>query len=157
MVDTEIICIFAAINLYFYHTMKKKGAMLDFAAEREAALMSAFCALAAQRRYVQVHSLCRELVKMPASRFYVSEERARDVIGAMVRGKDVLSGMRQCKRRMFQEIYSRFAAIREREPARSMIDILSEIIYSPAPEYYMEPSNATYLIYHHKRKNVVRG
>lgn len=132
--------------------MKKKGSVQEFNAEREAALMAAFSRLASQRKYVQVSDLCRQLVKMPASRFWVSEERARDVVGAMLRGKEVLNGMRECKQRMFREIHRRFTLLRQRDPDRSMIDLLSEIIYSPAPEYYMEPSNATYLIYAARRQ-----
>lgn len=127
--------------------MKKKGAKQDFAEERIKDLMRGFEMLVRERRHVKMGTLCKKLVKMPASRFWVSEDRARDVVGAMLRGQQVLNGMRESKRRMFVEIFERVQALLQREPKRSLTDCIVDVIYSPAPEYYMEPGNASYLIY----------
>lgn len=132
--------------------MKKKGALLDFAAERDSALLHAFNTLAAGRKYVQVSDLCQQIVKMPTHRFWVSEERARDIMSAIERrGMDVLHGMRQCKQRMFREIYQRYRLLRLREPSKPVLDLVAEVIYSPAPEFYMDPTYATTRLYRARR------
>lgn len=132
--------------------MKKQGAILEFASERNAEVMKAYRAVARRVNNVNMRAVTSELVKQPAPRFWVSEERATDVVSLMLRGADVLKGMRASKRRMFEEICKRVVAERSLRPGTPLKWIVADVIYSPAPEFYMEPLTAQDIIYNRIRQ-----
>jgi len=88
-----------------------------------------------------------ELVaKSPASRFWVSGERAAIVISAMAAGKP-LTRMRSNKREMFEEIYRRFLIEREKDPKKSVYELVTKIVNQPAPKFYLTPRTVGEFIY----------
>lgn len=127
--------------------MKTLGSTLAFTRERNMALIRTFRRLVADVDHIAPHVIARRLVDSPSPRFWVSEERATAVISAIIRGKPVLDSMRPSKREMFLEIYRRVCAIRRRHPHRKLLFIVSEVINSPAPKFYMEPSSALERLY----------
>lgn len=88
-----------------------------------------------------------ELVaESPASRFWVSEERAAIVIAAMEAGKP-LTRMRRNKREMFEEIYRRYLIERKNNPRKSVYDLVTRIVNQPAPKFYLTPRTVGEFIY----------
>lgn len=82
----------------------------------------------------------------PASRFWVSEERATIVISAMAAGKP-LPRMRHNKREMFDEIYRRFLIERKANPNKSTYELVAKIVNQPAPKFYLTPRTVGEFIY----------
>lgn len=117
--------------------------------ERLEDLMSAYDRYISQARHISMPELFSTIVKMPARRFYVSEYRASIVIAQMLKG-DSLENMRPVKRRMFREIFRRYQAMQSLKPERSLAQIVSEIVYQPAPEFYLSAQSAK--AYHYKIK-----
>lgn len=50
--------------------------------------------------------------------------------------------MRPTKREMFQEIYRRVIALKKVHPDWTLCQLVSDVVNSPAPKFYMEPSSA---------------
>lgn len=126
--------------------MKYFGSILDFTRERNEDLLRAFREQLAKASYKTVPEIFQSIADSPASRFWVSEERAAIVISAMHAGKP-LTRMRSNKREMFEEIYRRFLIIREQYPDKSVYELVSMIVNQPAPKFYLTPRTVGEFIY----------
>lgn len=139
--------------------MKYSGSVLDFTEERNEALMGAYRAVIGSREVLSLAEISERIVNRPCSRFWVSEGRAAVIISEMLKGNPILYTMRETKQEMFQEIYRRVVSLREKHPKASLAFLVKEVIYSPAPKFYMRPRCAMEIIYKLKRdfyKNKVR-
>ncbi len=121
--------------------MKYHGSKFEFEQQRNEDLMRAYHKLAGEVRHLSLDRICKQVVNMPAQRFWVSEERAAVVIAAIMNGDD-LSYMRTNKREMFMEIYKRAMAIRRRMPNTSILQIASIVVNQKAPKFYLTPGSA---------------
>ena len=132
--------------------MKHNGCILEFTEERNGELMRVYRELINECRYVSIPELSRRIVSTPCSRFWVSEERATVVCAALMRGdKSVLKGMRRTKREMYEEIYRRVLIEKMVNPQAKVAQLVSRIVYSPAPCFYMQARSAMEAIYRIKR------
>ncbi len=125
--------------------MKHKGNTFEFMRERNRDLWRAYRTQLATMKFIEAQRLMTNTVAMPARRFYVSEERARKVINAMLRGDDIRH-MKSTSRRMFKEIYRRVMAAKYRQPHLSTHQIIIRVIYEEAPEFYITPQSAAVII-----------
>lgn len=123
--------------------MKKTNSTAEFKKEREAEVLRAYRAAASIAPTENLQQLSARIARMPASRFWVSSERACAVVSCMARGIDVLGAMRPTKQRLYREIYSRI----DHADPRPLCARVEEAIYSPAPEFYMEPLTICDIIY----------
>ena len=87
----------------------------------------------------------KNIVDMPASRFWVSTPRAAVVIASIRRG-DKLHYMRPNKREMFFEIYRRVVNLSLKYSDWSMPKLIETVIAQPAPKFYLAPGSARVLI-----------
>lgn len=126
--------------------MKYLGSILDFTKERNADLMRAFREQLALARFIVMPEIFELVAQSPASRFWVSEERAAIVISAMLAGKK-LPRMRSNKREMFEEIYRRFLIERKNNPDKSVYELVTGIVSQPAPKFYLTPRTVGEFIY----------
>lgn len=128
--------------------MKKKNSLLEFTLQRSQQLALAFRkAWKEADGAPNVLELSKTVVKTPAPRFWVSEERATEVMSAWLRhGEDyALYGMREVKKRMFREIMRR---VKPRlAEGRPLYHIVSDVVNEPAPEQFMTPGNAVFIYY----------
>lgn len=131
--------------------MKYHGCILGFTDERNEELMRAFREAINKRTFIDITEISEEVVNMPCSRFWVSEERAMVVVSAMMKGKHVLNAMRPTKQEMFKEIYSRVLALQKQLPELSMFELVLKAVNSPAPKFYMTPRSAMETIYKIKK------
>lgn len=126
--------------------MKYFGCILDFTRQRNADLLRAFRQQLALSKFIVMPNIFELVAESPASRFWVSEERATIVISAMIAGKQ-LPRMRHNKREMFDEIYRRFLIERKDYPQKSVYELVSKIVNQPAPKFYLTPRTVGEFIY----------
>ncbi len=126
--------------------MKYFGSILDFTRQRNEDLMRAFREQLALARFIVMPEIFELVAESPASRFWVSEERAAIVIAAMEAGKP-LTRMRRNKREMFEEIFRRYLALRDLHPDKSLFELVSIVVHQPAPKFYLTPRTVGEFIY----------
>lgn len=131
--------------------MKPYGSILEFTKQRNADLMRAYRHQIRKARHIRMREIGKAIVNMPASRFWVSEERARIVICSMLAGRDLPENMRPTKCEMFSEIYRRVLELRKARPKASVYSLVTEVVNSPAPKFYMLPRSAMDIIYKIKK------
>lgn len=124
--------------------------MAEFGPQRDMELLRAFNHQLKHKTYRSLAEYFFHAAKMPASRFWVSERRAYEVMCRMKRG-DHLENMFRQKRRMFSEIYRRATEAMRADPSLSFYSATFEAVNSPAPEFYMSPKSARVLIYKLRR------
>lgn len=122
--------------------MKSFGSVLAFTRERNAALLKVYREQVDAASFVRLNEIGEKIVNSPSPRFWVSEERAAAVVSAIMRGKPVLETMRPTKREMFEEIHRRVMALKEQHPDWHLCQLVSNVVNSPAPKFYMEVSSA---------------
>ena len=126
--------------------MKYFGSILDFTKERNADLMRVYHDRLAEASVIVMPVIFQLVADSPASRFWVSEERAAIVISAMVAGKPI-PRMRSNKREMFEEIYRRYLVMRKDCPDKSVYELVTKIVNQPAPKFYLTPRTVGEFIY----------
>ncbi len=126
--------------------MKYFGSIMDFTRQRNDDLMRAFREQLALARFIVMPEIFELVAESPASRFWVSEERAAIVIAAMEAGKP-LTRMRRNKREMFEEIYRRYLIERKNNPRKSVYELVTRIVNQPAPKFYLTPRTVGEFIY----------
>lgn len=126
--------------------MKYFGSIMDFTRQRNEDLMRAFREQLALARFIVMPEIFELVAESPASRFWVSEERAAIVIAAMEAGKP-LTRMRRNKREMFEEIYRRYLIERKNNPRKSVYELVTRIVNQPAPKFYLTPRTVGEFIY----------
>ena len=126
--------------------MKYFGSILDFTRERNNDLMRVYREKLAEASIIVMPVIFELVAESPASRFWVSEERAAVVIAAMAAGK-AMPRMRTNKREMFDEIYRRYLTLHEELPDKSIYELAIKIVNQPAPKFYLTPRTVGELIY----------
>ena len=131
--------------------MKKTGTKSDYEEDRKNDLMRVYHELLSSTKNIDPTKIYEDVVKAPAKRFWISEERAAIVLSRMMKG-DKLKNMRPTKRKMFKELYRRVVAIRKKCPDLSITYLAYKVVNQPAPEFYMKAGYARNIIIGHKRK-----
>jgi hypothetical protein len=126
--------------------MKYFGSILDFTKQRNADLMRVYRDRLAEASIIVMPVIFQLVADSPASRFWVSEERAAIVISAMAAGKP-MPRMRSNKREMFEEIYRRYLLMRKDYPDKSVYELVTKIVNQPAPKFYLTPRTVGEFIY----------
>lgn len=126
--------------------MKYFGSILDFTKQRNADLMRVYRDRLAEASIIAMPVIFQLVADSPASRFWVSEERAAIVISAMAAGKP-MPRMRSNKREMFEEIYRRYLLMRKDYPDKSVYELVTKIVNQPAPKFYLTPRTVGEFIY----------
>ncbi len=122
------------------------GSIMDFTQERNDDIMRAYRVQLAKANYIVMPEIFRLVAESPASRFWVSEERAAVEVSRMLVGKP-FSRMRANKREMFEEIYRRYLLLREKHPDKSVYELVSKVVRQPAPKFYLTPRTIGEFIY----------
>lgn len=125
---------------------KQFGSIMYFIRQRNDDLMRAYREQLALARYIVKPEIFKKVAESPASRFWVSEERAAVEVSRMLAGKPFPS-MRPNKREMFEEIFRRYIALRDAHPHMSLLALVSIIVHQPAPKFYFTPRTVGEFIY----------
>lgn len=137
--------------------MKHKGCKCCFANARNTELLRAcYKIIVDSSEYIRINDIFRMVVDMPASRFWVSEERAAIVVAAMIRGEK-LPRMSRNKTAMYREIYRRYVKLSKEYPNKTLGELVAMVVHQPAPKFYITPKSAKTLIYYARRKSKEQG
>ena len=131
--------------------MKHKGNKCDFTKERNSELLQAYRKLIAEKSFIESDKVFKEVINMPASRFWVSEERAAIVLSLMMNG-DKLKNMLPSKREMFFEIFRRAKELRKKNPQYTFKELAQMIVVQPAPKFYLTSDSAMVIITCEKKR-----
>lgn len=131
--------------------MKYYGSVLDFTEQRNKELMNAYRKHIIEANVVIMPAIFKRVANSPASRFWVSEERAAVVIAAMMQGKKIPK-MRGNKKQMFDEIFARVCELKQTCPRLSLHQLVAKVIYQPAPKFYLTTRTVGELIYRIKKQ-----
>lgn len=131
--------------------MKNHGATFEYEEERNKELIQALHRAYDECSFIRMSEIYKRIVEMPASRFWVSEERAAIVIARMMKG-DKLEGMGRMKREMFQEIYRRVMELKGKNPTMSTYHLVFKVVRQPAPKFYLTAGSAKVIISKIKRQ-----
>ena len=105
----------------------------------------------AQGRDIRMFERMRYAVSQPAPRFWISESRAKDIIGEVKRGR--WNGKKKSRsERLARCLYERYLAIRKQRPKESVMSIMMEVVNSPAPESFISPLSAVVILCRYKTK-----
>ena len=126
--------------------MKYFGSILDFTRERNDDLMRVYRQKIIEANFIIMPEIFQLVADSPASRFWVSEQRAAIVVSRMLAGKP-LSRMRENKREMFEEIFRRFLILRDENPKKSIFELTAIVVNQPAPKFYLTPRTVGEFIY----------
>lgn len=126
--------------------MKYLGSILEFTQHRNDDIMRAFRQQLVKAKFIVMPEIFELVAQSPASRFWVSEERAAIVIARMLAGK-TLPPMRENKREMFDEIFRRFLLLRKQHPSKSVYELVAMVVNQPAPKFYLTARTVGEFIY----------
>lgn len=118
--------------------MRRIGSSLDYTHERNRDIIRAYRSIVADLDVVDERLTFELLSVAPASRFWVSAERAAVVVSDLIRQRP-LPDMNPLRRRMFIEIMRRYIALRKHRPGLPLSHVIGEIVAQPAPEFYLSP------------------
>ena len=126
--------------------MKKQGSTSDFTDDRNRELHRRFMDILRTSRGVALRDMFGMAASRPASRFWVSEQRAAIVVSAMLQGRS-LGRINQKRREMYEEITRRVKRVLAYHPEMTLLAACSEVIYQEAPEFYLTDESARCIIY----------
>lgn len=144
-----------AVSIRF-SSMKYFGSILDFTKQRNEDLMRVYHQKLVEAHFIVKPKIFKLVAESPASRFWVSEERAAVVVSAILSGNedwDLLRKhrsvfrMRANKREMFLEIARRVKELQEEFPDKTIYDLTSIVVNQPAPKFYLSARTVGEFIY----------
>lgn len=128
--------------------MKHKGCTMHFIRLRNLELLATYHKVLEQKEFIDITQVAEAIINSPASRFWVSEDRAFAIISAMTKGRPVLATMNPAKREMFQEIFNRVTRLSHQHPDAALSDLVFQVVNSPAPKFYYQPRTVIEYIRH---------
>ena len=129
--------------------MRHKGSLSQISKGRDSDLYENFCRLT--KRHLDLYGrvskalLLTQLVNAPASRFWISSERAYSVISQIRKGTLKVNPKKNICR-LYYALYDEFQKYKETHPIVPETRIAEIIIYNPAPCFGLEPRVAGIII-----------
>lgn len=123
----------------------------EYRDDRSRNLLEVFNRLFSSTADARMDDVLDQAVNHPASRFWVSEERALRVIRAMMR-KGLPPKCNQLKRAMYEEIYRRVELLSASHPEWSLQRLVWEVVHQEAPSFYLSVSSAHAIVVAEKRR-----
>ncbi|MCD8266130.1 MAG: hypothetical protein LUC33_03140 [Prevotellaceae bacterium] len=130
--------------------MRDKGSVNRVARQRDRELVRIYHRLLRENPAAGAGELMRELALAPSPRFWITEERAADVMRQMRRGRWE-SSVHVCqRRRMFEEIKRRCE--RMMAAGDDLRTAVRRVVNSPAPEFYLTEGSVRTILYRELRR-----
>lgn len=127
-------------------TIKHKGSTSEFKGERERELLAAYKAQLSKRRHKRLdYSFWEAVAQTPATRFWVSVDRAVEVIRKLFRGENPNSKSKK-NIEMFADLFQVVLKEKEKNPDDKLALLVERAIRTPAPQMYITPNSAKIII-----------
>lgn len=127
--------------------MKKHGSICDYKFARNENLKREFYARLGKGNYRRIDDIFPDMLNAPADRFYVSENRALELLRMKWRHGCWPADMLQNRRQMMTEIERRVLERRRRLPEEAIADTIFAVVNSPAPSFYLTARSMRTLVY----------
>lgn len=131
--------------------MKHTGNQFKYSELRDKELIKIFHKCIMESESDNLSKILIQTVNSPASRFWVSEERAAIILSKMFNG-DKLDNMTDTKQEMYQELFRRAVIRKQKYPYKSIYEIAIDVTGQPAPKFYLTPKSAKTIICKIKKK-----
>ena len=142
--------------------MKHHGSKSLYVTLRNQELYNAYLQELAAADHINVREVCRLAALHPCSQFWISEERAREVIRQLDHGipiEQVARGKKCYKstadsesyRAMIEELYGVYKRLRSENPEASVFELTCMAVNSPASQFFLTPESARKCIYKYRR------
>ena len=131
--------------------MRKKGNTFVYREERKNSLLRTYKELLPYVGEIPHDEMLVLITQSPSERFWVSEERALDIIKKMVSGEPITI-KRETTTRMFKEILRRVKDLGKRYPNWDLARLVCDVISKPAPEFYITPKSAAVILHRFKKE-----
>lgn len=132
--------------------MKHKGNVCELNTDRADDLMRTWREIFLQAPpRTTCHQLLAELARRPARRFYVSEERALDVVTRISHG-NAMQRMNHTRKEMYAEIHRRTVDLLRRTPGMTLREAVAKVVHGPAPHFYLTPKSMKVIFYRIRKK-----
>ena len=125
--------------------IKHLGSKFEYERERKSELYSAYKRLLDEMQQIGCDLLYKRLVKMPCSRYWVSEERAAIVVSRIFKG-DMLLFMQPLRRRMFFAIAERAYMLLQYDNRLTVRRAVFKAVRERAEEFYLTEGTARVMI-----------
>lgn len=132
--------------------MRKKGAVCDFIEERNEELKQAFRECRRSGDYKTTDDIFGLMAKRPVSRFYINEQRARNLIADKWKKGKWSGKILRKKQEMIEEIERRVIALMTKDRTLSLDDAVVAVVFSEAPSFYMTTRSIRTTYYNEKLK-----
>lgn len=133
--------------------MKHKGSAFEYERQRDENLLRVYRTLMGTLAVTSQYEIYCKTIASPADRFWVSEERAVAVIASMSSDYNgTLKKMLPQKQRMYTEIYKRTMKLLKANRGMSRAEAVTEVVQSPAPEFYLTPGSVAVILCKIKKK-----
>lgn len=128
--------------------------IFEYRDKRDCDLLNAFkTQLDAATYPISLIDVLNQTVSSRAQRFWVSPERAFNVISRRVRTGDIAIAGRN-KRKMFEDIFTIVSELSKQDSYKneSLYTLVSIAVEQPAPCFYMTPRSAQVILHHIKKR-----
>lgn len=126
--------------------MKNRGLGDSFIPERDDDLIRAYEEEIKHGGYRGIDVIMEIVVNSPTKRFWITPERIIEVVRLKRNGKLKLENYTHTKRAMYTELLSRFKKVETAHPEWMDIDKAIEVVYQPAPSFYITPQSAKVIL-----------
>lgn len=120
--------------------MKKLNSTSDFNQQRKEHLLRMYRRSLAEQSKINAKKAYSFAAESPAPRFWVSEERAAEVISKILTDPCFTAGMFKEKAEMYMEIYRRIKKLRAVYPKAPLSALIFKVVNSNAPKSYISRS-----------------
>lgn len=94
----------------------------------------------------------RAVVNMPCPQFWISSEQAAKIISAVERRRIGIDSLSVTRRDMLKEIIRRVKNLQRESPRMSRRECIEEVVYSPAPRFYLTPQSAKTILHRYRKQ-----
>lgn len=129
--------------------VRRKGSVSEFTERRNRDLYAQYCALV--KRQLQLYgrvnkaALLKQVVNMPASRYWLSPERGYSIVTKIKRG-ELTTPLTRNKRLLYMALFEEYMVYKEHHPNTPDSHIMGIITEHPAPCFGLEPRVAGFII-----------
>lgn len=136
---------------------KHKGSCVDYADQRDAFLQSVYRRLIAKCDVIRVPEIMAKVVKEPAPRYWISEQRAAEIIIEYIKGITPPLPHRPVHKRLYDSLYERYLQERKYRPDDTIAIIMFDVVNSPAPESFITPQSASVLLSRYRKRKRLKS
>lgn len=126
--------------------MKKRGNSCDYTAAKNAELVRVFKRLVSEATIVDLDKIFRQVAASKASRFFISEERAYELVKAF-RETGLWHISNRLRVEMMEAINELCLKLERSNPGLSLRDAVYEAVNHRAPKFYLTARSCRTLIY----------